>query len=278
MIVWDIKKIYEMLLCENNILFISNENMTEQQYLEAILIKYKISDYTMQTVKASAEEIAWYIRTLWWIYIKGIYYSWSMSRWTAVSINFDTDICIEFENNAFQDLSTMYKRTYDKLRNKYINVKQQRVSVWIPQKNIDVVPSRLIKDSNNVNLRDSKAQTWKQTNIHIHAEYIKKYWDINIIKLLKVWKNLHNVDIKSFWLEILSINALKDYSWTELLWPKLRYVRNYIKDNDLYSMRLIDPANANNDIMDSIEYAEKWKLKQLAKSSLNEKFWKNIIR
>jgi hypothetical protein len=251
--------------------------MTEQQYLEAVLQKYQISDFAMTNAQKNAEEVAWYIKSLWWDYIQGIYYSWSMARWTAVSINFDTDICIEFKNTAFNDLATMYKRTYEKLRNKYLNVKQQRVSVWIPEKNIDVVPTRLVQWSNNVNLRDTKSNTWKQTNIHVHSDYIKTSWDIKIIKLLKIWKILHQVDIKSFWLEILTVRALNSYTWVNELWPKLRCVWNFIKDSDLNSLRLIDPSNQNNDIMDSIEYNEKVKLKKLAIASLSEQYWKNII-
>jgi len=252
--------------------------MTEQQYLGAILEKYKISDFVMQNVKRNAEEIANYLRGLWWHYIKWVYYSWSMARQTAVSINFDTDICVEFENNAFTELNTMYNWTYDKLRNKYLNVKQQRVSIWIPEKNIDVVPTRLIKWSNNVNLRDTKNSTRKQTNIHIHIDYIKKFWDLDVIKLLKIWKNIHNIDIKSFWLEILTIRALNSYDGVNLLWPKLRHIWTYIKNNDIVSMRLVDPSNQNNDIMESIEYGEKIKLKNMAIKSLSEQFWKDIIR
>lgn len=249
--------------------------MTEQEYLEKILNKQKIPDYIIDGIRNYREEIEKYLRLNYWIKIENFYYSWSIARWTAIYDKYDIDLCVYFGNNSFNTLEEMFKDIKNVLWKKYL-IKEQRVSIWISTMNIDVVPWRKINDSWTINLWDSKDKTWKQTNIVLHKKYISENWDKQIIKLLKVWKLRQNIDIKSFALEILSIQSLKSFSWT-WLWNKMRHIWNYIKNKDIYSMQIIDPANSNNNIMDSIDDIDKQKLQNKATEALNKQYWEEIL-
>lgn len=249
--------------------------MTEQQYLENILEKQKVSEFQMSLIRQKRDEIESYLRLEFWNKVENFYYSWSIARWTAISEKFDVDLCVYFSYDSFETLQNMYDSVKNILNKKYV-IKEQRVSIWLPSMNIDVVPWRKINSEWVINLWDNKNKTRKQTNIVLHKKYISDNWDKDVIKLLKLWKIRHNIDIKSFALEILSIRALASFSGT-WLWNKLRHIWNHINNTDIYSMQIIDPANANNNIMDSVDDFSKSYLKERAKTALNTQYWENII-
>lgn len=250
--------------------------MTEQEYLQNILEREKIPDYLLNMIRSDREEIESLLRLYFWAKIENFYYSWSIARGTAIKSKYDTDLCVYFWNTSFSTLKEMYTQTKQVLWRKYVT-KEQRVSIWLTTKNIDVVPWRKIDSSWTINLYDSQNDTWKQTNIVLHKNYISEKWDKDLIKLIKLWKFQHEIDVKSFALEILTINALKDKQITGL-GNKLRHVWKYIRDVDIFSLQIIDPANRNNNIMDSVDYLSKQKLQNKAKEALIEPYWSGIIK
>jgi hypothetical protein len=77
-------------------------------------------------------------------------------------------------------------------------------------------------------------------------------------------------------LEILSIRVLENKNVIGLA-NKLRAIWGHIRDTDISSMNLIDPANQNNNLMDSIDEFEKFKFQTKAKEALLAKYWNDII-
>lgn len=249
--------------------------MTEQQYLENLLAREKIPDYVLEQIRATRAEIESYLRSYFWSKIENFYYSWSIARWTAVFKRYDTDLCVYFWNSSFDTLQEMYSSMKYALNKKYV-VKEQRVSIGLPTMNIDVVPWRKINNDGVINLWDNQSKTWTQTNIVKHKNIISQDWDKDIIRLLKLWKIEHDIDIKSFALELLSISALKNCTST-WLWDRLRHVWRYISDKDIYSIQIIDPSNSSNNIMNSVEDLVKEKLKNQALLALTRPYWWEII-
>ena len=106
-------------------------------------------------------------------------------------------------------------------------------------------------------------------------DYISKSETRPIIKLMKIWRDEHNLKFKSFALELLTIQALKGYNSNDY-GNQLFHVLKYIDDHAL-SISLYDPSNSANNVADSIDFLDKISLYNAAHSSISEKFWRDII-
>jgi hypothetical protein len=92
---------------------------------------------------------------------------------------------------------------------------------------------------------------------------------------MKVWRNLHNLEFPSFYLELSVINALKGCMPFRLASNIIR-VLGYLSD-DFVDARIEDPANSNNVVSDDLTREERLEVAKAAYSSLEERFWEQII-
>jgi hypothetical protein len=182
----------------------------------------------------------------------------------------------------------MYENVYDFLYEKYkdvAEVKKQKVSIGLEfyadaagdKIKIDVVPGReLTQDKYNDNKDLNLYVYYKYGNMDAGSERIKtnivaqidnikeratKEKDSirKIIRLLKLWKTTkYNYPTKSFFLELVIINAFDNKTVTGNLWEKLKTVLEYIKDDVVkVSFALKDPGNSSNDLADTLTSQER---------------------
>jgi hypothetical protein len=249
--------------------------MTENEYLSRLLDNQKLSEYNLQWVRSVREQTENFLRNIYGSHISNFYYSGSIWKWTAINEDFDIDLCVYFREDSFNTLSDMFNSVYNALGSGHV-VRKQRVSIGLVSMNVDVVPWRKLNEDGDINLYDSKAGTFRKTNIPLHKSYISEYGDREVIKLLKLWKIRQKIDMKSFAMEILSIRAL-NWSSPSGLANKLRTVWKYIENTNLDSLILTDPANSNNNLMDSIDNEQKRLLKNKSSEALKLPYWENII-
>ncbi len=213
--------------------------------------------------------------------IETIRYSGSYAKGTPISLKYDLDICIYFKNNSFRTLKEMFDNVGSFLRREFpnYNPRKQRVSwgLTLPDNmSLDIVPARSLGDNTgDANLYVSDSGSIIKTNITKHKDYISSSGARPIIKLLKIWKIEHNLHFKSFALELLTIKALDNYNesgFDKRFWKVLNYIVACID-----TVKLVDPANSNNIVSDVLSSSDKAAIKFAAQSSLNEKYWENII-
>ncbi|MBR0572969.1 MULTISPECIES: nucleotidyltransferase domain-containing protein [Pasteurellaceae] len=194
--------------------------------------------------------------------------SGSFKKHTAINSKFDLDLVVPFKKNSFSTIEKMFDDVEEKLRKKYesstVTVRRQKVSLGIifnsEEINIDVVPAREATkdgflDDRNLNLHiDLEDKTYLKTNIHNQVEHIKgKDKARSVIRLLKIWKKIHQKNYKSFFIELFVIKAFDDRSPTGTLIEQLKTVLEYIKDKATQEgFQLIDPGNSNNNLMDTV--------------------------
>ncbi|MDL2242455.1 hypothetical protein LJC25_01865, partial [Bacteroidales bacterium OttesenSCG-928-K03] len=217
--------------------------------------------------------------------------SGSYAKHTAINTKFDIDICQPFRFDSFNSLEEMADSVYDFFLNEYddddllyFNVKKQRVSTGLTfymdgqEIKMDVVPGRELSEgdyfqTSKLNLyvraKQNTPATYTQTNIKKHIEYISgKEQERNIIRLLKIWKNNKNKDIKSFFIELITIRAFENANQIPTsLWEQLKMVLEFIRDN-IETIRLVDPANSNNVVSDTLSDIEKENLSNEMKNML----------
>lgn len=212
--------------------------------------------------------------------------SGSREKDTAISIASDVDYLVSLtsgcnENNG--GLKNIYNSLYNKLNANYKNVRKQNVSVRINLSGleVDVTPGRKQSgNTNNHNLYVSKSDTWKQTNIQKHIIDIKNSGRTNEIKLLKIWRELNNLDFPSIYLEYLIINNIlfnKSKGINNLANNVSHALTELAKDsgNPLYT-RVTDPANTGNVLSDLLSQTEKTKIINTAKIAI-QRNWNQVF-
>lgn len=210
--------------------------------------------------------------------------SGSYAKHDAINTKFDLDVCQPFKRNAFNTLEEMADAVYDFFCDEFedddlvkYKTRKQRVSTGVTfvidgdEIQMDIVPGReLVTDdysvTNRLNLhvRPKLLQpaSTTQTNIQEHINLVKgKNAERGIIRLLKVWKtNKNQSRVKSFFVELITIRAFESCNETPSgVWPQLKMVMEYIRDN-AQTIRLVDPANSNNVVSDTMTDSEKYNL------------------
>jgi hypothetical protein len=252
-----------------------------QQYLESILSKYKIDEGTIQRLKNIRSEVEKKLRENYGGTIESIRYSGSYAKSTAISLSYDLDICIYFKKDSFNNLSEMYFDVGKFLNNTFrqYRPRQQRVS-WglttLDGMSLDVVPARSLGDSSgDAYIYSTETHSYIKTNLNTHKEYIRNSGVRPAIKLMKIWRDLHNVHYKSFALELMTIKALERHKG-DPLYNQFILALEYAQNNGS-SVHLIDPANSNNDVSLAIPFQDQLSLVGAAYSSLMQKDLEDVI-
>ena len=204
--------------------------------------------------------------------------SGSRAKGTAIDIATDLDLFISLSSTTTNTLEEIYNSLYRHVVGKGINARKQNVSIGITYNGckVDLVPAkRQSQYGNDHSLYRRKANSWTKTNIETHISNVRNSGRKNEIIALKIWRENHNLEFPSIYLETLAIDALRGKSLNAPA-DNFIYLLEYIRDN-ISSKVVYDPANSNNKLSDELSALEKYSLSQQAKSSLGEQYWESII-
>lgn len=185
----------------------------------------------------------------------------SIAKGTLVRAGYDLDTICYLANNddgAGRTLGEIRERVEAALRNEY-DVKPKRSALRLTGRKkgtlaftVDVVPGRFVDASQQdvFLFQDGGEKERLKTNLRKHISHIKDSGHADIIRLAKVWKLRADLDIKTFVLELLVVEALKGSALAGLearlvsLWKTLR--------DDIDSLKIEDPANPTGNDLASI--------------------------
>lgn len=207
----------------------------------------------------------------------GIYPAGSVAKGTAISGTSDVDILISVKDTAAETLQEVYEKLFNRLTTDGFTPRRQNVSlgVTINGLKVDVVPAKKQSTLNTTHsLWSHKKQTWRETNIHEHINYVTSSGRLDEIRLVKVWRKLHGLEFPSFPLEVLVVEALNGYAFDDIA-LNFAQVLTYIRDT-LPTARLIDPTKPSNILSDELTVAEKALLSSTARDHLN-KTWAEVV-
>lgn len=196
----------------------------------------------------------------------------SLIKGTSIQ-NSDVDIQLRFKK-ATGTIEQVFNTVYEFLNYELddvsiINVRKQKHSIGITydmsgeKYRIDIVPTRISKNASNddyICVNDTSLfgqSTFKKINPSKQLKVLNfTNKERKVVKLLKMWKNENDIDIKSIYLELLVKKAFQNETLSRNIDKCLLEVLNYIGEN-IHRIRVIDPANSNNIISDTISYDEK---------------------
>lgn len=225
--------------------------------------------------------------------LRYVQHSGSYAKHTAVNIKFDMDLCVNFKRTAFTTLRTMYDDVYEYLDSDEFGdevgdlteVRPQKVSVGLfflvddEVLNFDITPGRRISDADpdcydlNLCLNDEDSSGRMKTNIAKQIAHIKgRKKERETVKLLKVWKFAHFPKLKSFLLELLTIESFDVKGEANIpsgRWERLKLTMEFIRDN-IETINLHDPGNSGNNVTNSLTDRQKTKLAKEMKRALKQ--------
>lgn len=207
--------------------------------------------------------------------LNGISLSGSYAKATAVRGSADVDVFISLRSSM--TLKDIYTSLFNLAAANGWNPRQQNVSIGITlgQVKVDLVPGRVQAGYQNYHsLYRSKQDSWTQTNVSQHISLVRDSGRTDEIRALKIWRNRMGLDFPSFYLELLTIEALK---WSrDGLADNVFRVFRYI-DTDFARARFVDPANTANIISDDLAAPEKVMVLTRARVALAAKTWNEIL-
>ena len=249
--------------------------MPGDTYLRSILQKYVVN---VSGAEAAGNCIYPLIQRWGNSYLLKAEFSGSLAKGTGISIGTDADIFISVSSSIPGTLAYLYGTLYNAVSQAGYTARKQNVSIGttVNGYKIDLVPGRRQSQyGNDHSLYKNKTGNWTQTNINTHINHVKGSNRIEEIRLAKIWRQLHNLDFPSFYLEMAVIDSLK-YSKVGDLSNNFLKVLEFFRDN-LTSTRYVDPANTKNIISDDLNATQKAVISSQARSSRNQKTWGGIV-
>lgn len=252
--------------------------MTADEYVAQVLRKYAVETGPTSPAERNANAIKPAIRQWAGQWLVDMSFSGSYAKGTAVSGTTDIDLFISLSSSTPGDLQDIYERLFKFASGQGWLPRRQNVSIGMTYggTKIDLVPARIQAGYQNFHsLHRSKEGSWTQTNVALQIDTVRKSQRTDEIRAIKIWRNLHDLDFPSFYLELTVIDALFRRA-TNTLADNVLEALKYIA-NSLPSARVVDPANSNNIISDDLTNSEKQAIALRASRSLQEPNWGQII-
>lgn len=252
--------------------------MSGNDYLKKVILTYSVETGSTSPAYKAAQQIAPLIRKWAGEDLVDIYLSGSYAKGTAIRGSTDIDLFISLSPNTPHALRGIYEGLDSYFFRNGFHPRKQDVSIGIEHSSIhiDLIPAKKHPgNTNDHSLFRNKANTWTQTNVQQHIDLIKESDRLDEIKAIKIWRNLHNLDFPSFYLELTVLDALYGKSKNQLetnILEVLRYLRDKFKD-----AKVVDPANSNNIISDDLTTLGKLLISLQASSSCLQSNWNKII-
>jgi hypothetical protein len=252
--------------------------MTGDEYLASVLSNYQVNTRIGSPPHNERQILLPVIQNWASNFLLDVAFSGSFAKGTSVKGSTDVDLFISLDSQTPRTLKEIYDGLYTYLAQKGYVPRRQNVSIGINHNNlsVDLTPGR--KQAGNTNdhsIFRNKAQTWTQTNIQAHIDLVKQSGRIDEIRATKIWRNLHQLDFPSFFLELTVLNALWGRDRNQLATNFLT-VLEYLRDSFI-NAQVVDPANANNIISDDLTSAEKQTIANAALNSRNKQYWNEIV-
>ncbi len=251
--------------------------MNANPYLNNVVKKYSIPSEDCTRLKSRIKPLYQEIRKWGNNSLLRILPSGSFAKGTAIRGSVDIDLFISLKNQTPYSLQEIFESLYEYFKQDYL-AKKQNVSIGIIYQGmkIDLVPAKKMPNVTHPHsIYVSKHGTWTKTNIHKHILLIKKSPHKNIIKLLKIWRELNRVDFPSFLLELVVLDALKGKRGIAFD-KRFLIVLKYLVEKFRYN-KICDPANNNNVVSDIVSTEEKDAIIHAALASYNSKYWEKIV-
>lgn len=252
--------------------------MTNEEYLRGLLGAQNLTVGEIATLRSLRDTIQGQLSVL-----RGnprFYYGGSYGKDTIIRASYDLDLVVYWPDDCGYALRAIFDAVGEQLGKHWNHVDPKNVAWTLPFDggfHVDVVPGRALDAAfKYAKLYLSKSDSSLQTSIKVHIDFVRKSQRRDLVRLLKLWKTRRNVPVKSFVLEILGIEGASGISVTHLecqLVAALKHIRDRIEGSTI-----VDPANSNNNLGDTMTAQEKQITRIFADAALRATTWEEVFR
>lgn len=224
--------------------------MTPHEYLTAVLEAQVLDEdgAELKALRQRRDEIESYLKEVFGS-SPTIRYGGSQAKGTLIKDSYDLDLVCYFprdDQDAGGTLRQIFENVKTALEERYVVVpKTSALRVQSRDHldfHVDVVPGRFIDDKTyDVFLHQRTGEKERlKTNIEKHIKHVRESGVRDAIKLSKLWRARHAVEVKTFVLELAVIDILQGTNVG--IDGQLREVLESLRD-DAGSVTIADPAN-----------------------------------
>lgn len=227
-------------------------------YLRQVLAQYAVDTGPYSLARQVQAQVAPIVNRWGGQFVMSTDPSGSFAKGTAVRTGTDIDLFISLSSNTPDTLAQVYNSLFTALTQAGYQPKRQNVSlnIRVGAYDVDMVPAkRQSQYGADHSLYSNRSGTWLQTNVGTHIAQVSSSGRLDEIRLLKIWRNRRSLDFPSFYLELAAMRALNGKRQGNLA-ANVVTALEFVRDQ-LANARIIDPANTNNIISDSLDAAGK---------------------
>ncbi len=252
--------------------------MTPDEYLASILSRITAPTGTLGPGSQVLSGLTPTIRGWATTQLVEVKLSGSYAKGTSIIGGTDVDLFISLSSTTSQTLKEIYNSLANYFSGKGYSVRRQNVSIGITYaaKTVDLVPGKKqAAYGSDHSLYVSRQDTWTKTNVDTHIRTVSGSRHVDVIKLVKHWRTLHNLDFPSFAVELAVLKAL-DGVWLTGLADRFLKVLEFLRDR-ISIAALPDPANSSNNVANDMTATQKSAIASAARSSLGKQNWNQIL-
>ena len=251
--------------------------MSGHHYLASLLAAQSLSAVELQRLRDARDAIETLLRGGIGS-VPRIYYGGSFAKGTMLRAAYDLDIVVYFPCTETSSLQQLFTHLHNVLLSAHFVVRPRTVALRLPYEggfHIDVVPGRA-QDSTfryATLYKNISPPSTLQTSLKVHIESIKDAGLSQVVRLAKLWRLRHGVDVPTFALEIAVARAMHNVRRDDLgtaFWTVLERLADGFS-----RVRLVDPANTNNVI--DVAQAARDAVAATAQYCRAQKNWSSII-
>ena len=252
--------------------------MSPDVYVRSILAKYDLPSGEGSPAELAAAELMMPITEWAGRFLQGIIFCGSYAKGTRVKGATDIDILISLGPRTPLDADKLYERCFDFLKRKELKPRRLNVSIGLQHHGLEIhlIPARQEwGGANDQRIFETEHQRVIRTNFDTHLRVVKESGFIEEIRLVKIWRNLRNLRLPSFCLELGVMDALR-HSPQRQPAANMETVLRYFKDT-LPNAPIRDPANFENRVSDDLLKHEKIAISEAATESLKQANWAKVV-
>ena len=252
--------------------------MSTNQYLAAVLRDQDLTEDggELRKLREHREKVEALLRREFMNAAPSIRYGGSKAKGTMNRASFDLDIACYFphgQTGAGETLKEIYENSRAALQKEYLaESKTSAIRLKDPADaadfHIDVIPGRfVVGDDGDVYIYQASAEKCRlKTNLDVHIAKIRDSGVTDAIRLMKLWNAQNHLGVKTFVLELLTVELLHRRKESPLE-DQVRHVWAEFRDSP-EGLSVEDPANpAGNDLSGYLD-AVRFQLPSAAREAL----------
>ncbi len=248
-------------------------------YLDSVLEKQRMLQSDIDTLHRLRNQLQTVLLGNWKVGNPRFYYAGSYAKKTMLRESFDLDLVVYFPPTDQFTVKAFYEGVESRLMTNKYKTQRHNVAIRLLYEggfHIDVVPGRAVDNSfMYANLYSPEKDSTKRTSIKLHIDAVRSGGNQDVIKLTKLWRLRHQVNLGSFAIELVvakSLTGKRIEPLADRFWEVLGFLRD-----DIGSTRLVDPANSNNIVSDDISSSDKLAIASFARLSRLERSWEKVV-